>query len=106
MIVESGKLWYCLRQLFQIVGVADTLTFNFQLKLLLRNNFDAAQVLAQDFGHHDGAVGTLVLLDDGGEDTGGCQTGAVQGVNEVDLAVGAAVTDVAAAGLEVITPKK
>ena len=68
---------------------------------LLGDDFDAAQVLTQDFRNHDGAVSTLVLLYDGGENAGRGQTGAVQGVNEVDLAVGTAVTDVAAAGLEI-----
>ena len=70
--------------------------------LLGLDDLDAAQVLAQDLGNHHGAVGALVLLDDGREDPGGGQTGAVQGVNEIDLAVGAAVTAVAAAGLVVI----
>ena len=34
-------------------------------KLLLFDNFDAAQILTQNLGNHDGAVSTLILLYDG-----------------------------------------
>ena len=65
----------------------------------LLNDLDTAQILTQHFGHYDGAVGTLVLLYDSREDTGSCQTGAVEGVNEVDLTVGTAVADITPASL-------
>ena len=40
------------------------------LKSSLGDDFQAAQILTQDLGDDDGAVGALVLLDDGGEDAG------------------------------------
>ena len=46
-------------------------------ELLLFDDFDAAQVLAQCLGNNDGAIGSLVLLHDCGEDTGSSQTGTV-----------------------------
>ena len=68
--------------------------------LLLLDDFNAAQVLSQDLGNDDGAVGALVLLHQGREDAGGGQTGAVQGVDELGLAGGfPAEADVAPAGL-------
>ena len=49
----------------------------------LRDRLDfleAAHVGAQDLGDRDGAVGILVVLQNGGHGTAGRQTGAVEGV--------------------------
>ena len=62
------------------------------LHLFLLDDLDAAQVLTQNFGNYDGTVSALILLHDCGEDTGSSQTGAVQSVNEVQFAVGTAIT--------------
>ena len=84
---------------FLIISGGDSFIVNsisdhpvFHKFLLLLNYFQAAQVLAQHFGHHHGAVGSLVLLHHGRENSGGGETRAVQGVHEFDLAVGAAAT--------------
>ena len=72
--------------------------------LLLLQNIHT-DVLAQNLGDDDGAVCGLILLDQRGQDTGGCQAGAVERVNELGLAVGALDADVtAAAGTELAVP--
>ena len=57
--------------------------------LLLFDNV-AAKVLAENLGNGNAAVGVLVLLNQCRQDTGGCKAGAVECVQVLDVAVGAA----------------
>ena len=68
--------------------------------LLLFDDLQATQVLTQALGDNDGAVGSLILLHQSGENTAGSQTGAVQSVQKFRLAgCLTAEADVATAGL-------
>ena len=69
---------YLISYIFYLISLCTALFF--------LNNFNAAQVLSQALRHHDRAVGTLVLLHQSGEDPGGGQTGAIEGVNKFGLA--------------------
>ena len=61
----------------------------------------AAHVGTQHLGHGDGAVGVLVVLDDGGHGAAHGKTAAVERVREVLPAVLVDVLDVGATRLEV-----
>ena len=69
-----------------------------------RDDFEAAHIGTQDGGDDDGAVGLLVVFEDGHHGTAGGKAGAVQGMHEFRLAAALGTeADIGAAGLEVHT---
>ena len=63
--------------------------------------FLAVHVGVEGGGEEDGAVGLLAVFEEGDDEAGERDARAVEGVDEAGLAVGVAVFDAGAAGLEV-----
>ena len=64
-----------------------SLFFDLRFAIFLLFNNITANVFAEHLGYIDAAVGILVLLYDGGENTAGGKSASVEGVDVLDLAV-------------------
>lgn len=71
-----------------------------QARLRRLQHLNTIEVGAKSGGNMDTAVGVLVVFEERDEGSGRGDDGVVEGVTEVDVAVGVAVAEVEATGLE------
>ena len=72
----------------------------FRGKVSSLNDFKSIHVWSEHFGHEDAAIGLLVVFKDGHQGTTDCKSRAVEGVNELVLALSIFEPRLKSSGLE------